>query len=39
MNDLVNDIVGYLDKRQIHIDTFIDKYSEKDIVDNFIAKI
>jgi hypothetical protein len=38
MNDLVNDIVGYLDKQQLNIDSFIDKYSEKDIVNNFISK-
>ena len=38
MNDLITDIVGYLDKKQINIDTFINKYSEKDIVDDFISK-
>jgi hypothetical protein len=38
MNDLINDIVGFLDKKEIDMETFIDKYSEKDIVNNFISK-
>ena len=38
MNDLITNISEYLDKDQINIDTFINKYSEKDIVDNFISK-
>ena len=38
MNDLVGDIVGYLDKNELNINSFINKYSEKDIVDNFLFK-
>ena len=36
MNVLVNEIVEYLDKKEIDILTFIKKYSEKDIVNHFI---
>ena len=36
MNVLVNDIVEYLDKKEIDISTFINKYNEKDIVNTFI---
>ena len=36
MNVLVNDIVEYLDKKEIDISTFINKYNEKDIANAFI---
>ena len=36
MNVLVNDIVEYLDKKEIDISTCINKYKEKDIVNTFI---
>ena len=36
MNVLVNDIVEYLDKKEIDISTFINRYNEKDIVNSFI---
>jgi hypothetical protein len=36
MNDLITDIVGYLDKKEINMEAFINKYSEKDIVDDFL---
>ena len=36
MNVLVNDIVEYLDKKEIDISTFINKYNEKYIVNIFI---
>ena len=36
MNVLVNDIVEYLDKKEIDISTFLIKYNEKDIANAFI---
>ena len=36
MNDLITDIVGYLDKKEINMEAFINTYSEKDIVDDFL---
>ena len=38
MNNLINDIANFLNKKEIDMETFIDKYSEKDIVNNFISK-
>ena len=36
MNDIANNIVEYLDKKEIDISTFLTKYNEKDIANAFI---
>ena len=36
MNDIANNIVEYLDKKEIDISTFLTKYNEKDIANSFI---
>ena len=36
MNDITNNILEYLDKKEIDISTFLIKYNEKDIVNSFI---
>jgi hypothetical protein len=38
MNDIISDVVKYLDKKEIDVDSFINKYTEKDIVDDFLSK-
>jgi hypothetical protein len=36
MVDIINDIVIFLDKREFDVDSFLTKFSETDIVDDFI---
>ena len=36
MNDIANNILEYLDKKEIDISTFLIKYNEKDIVNSFV---
>ena len=36
MNDITNNTLEYLDKKEIDISTFLTKYNEKDIANAFI---